>query len=321
MRIKDIGLCAGVTLIVGLVSVLSSSAASSGLAAKVNGVSIKTISLDAAVDNFIQNRKMLGMDVKDEDKDKLRKAILEELISAELLYQEGKKAKLGDLTKEINEQLENIKKGFKSEEEFKKILKDRGISEKDLKEDIKKGVYIKTFLDRDIYSKITISEDEKKAEYEKNKDKLDVPEQVGASHILIRVGKDASDADKQNARRKIEDLGKRALSGEDFAKLARENSEDGSAPAGGDLGYFSKGQMVKPFEEAVFGMEIGGISDVIETQFGYHIAKLTGRTPAHKLGYEEIESDIARFLVNKHREIKVRELVDGLKEKAKIERY
>lgn len=321
MRIKDIGFCVVAVLILGLALVLSSSAASSELAAKVNGVSIKNITLDTAVDNFIENRKMLGMGVKDEDKPQLRKVILEELISAELLYQESQKAGLGDLTKEVAAQFENIKKGFKTEAEFKKILKDRGISEKTLKNDIKKGVYIKAFLDKNIYSGIAVSEDEKKQEYEKNKDKLDMPERLRASHILIRVNKDASDADKENAKTKITSLRERALSGEDFAILARENSQDTSASAGGDIGYFAKGEMVEPFEKAAFDMEVGGISNVVETSFGYHLIKLTDKTAAHKLSYEEVEADIARFLMNKKRDTKTKEFIDVLKAKAKMEVY
>jgi peptidyl-prolyl cis-trans isomerase C len=301
--------------------IVSSEAASPKFAAKVNGVGIRAVTLDAAINNFVENQKMLGVDVKEEDKEKLKKDILEELVSAELLYQESKRASLGDLSKEINDQFENIKKGFKSEEEFSKVLKDRGITEKDLKEDIEKGIYIKTFLEKDVYANIAVSDEEKKSEYENNKDKLDVPEQVKASHILIRVVQDAGDSDKAKAKEKIDALRQRALSGEDFAKLATENSEDGSAPTGGDLGYFGKGNMIKPFEDAAFSLEVGQVSPVVETQFGYHLIKVTDKKPAHKLSYEEVEEGLTKFLINRHREEKLRELVDSLRQKAKIEKF
>jgi peptidyl-prolyl cis-trans isomerase C len=301
--------------------IASCEAASSKFVAKVNGVGIKNLTLDAAISNFIENQKMMGVDVKEEEKDELRRDILEELISAELLYQESKRAGLGDLSKEIKDQFEKIKKGFASEEEFKKVLKEKGVTEKDLKEDVEKGVYIKTFLEKNVYVDIEVSEEEKKQEYERHKDKLDVPEKISASHILIKVANDAKDEDKQKAKEKIETLRQRVLAGEDFAKLARDNSEDGSAPAGGDLGYFGRGEMVKPFEDAAFGLEIGQISPVVETEFGYHIVKLSDRTPAHKLSYEEVEAGLTRFLINKHREERLNELVDGLREKAKIEKF
>ena len=300
---------------------LSTSAASSKYVAKVNNVGIKSISLESAMNNFIENQKMLGVNVKKEDKDKLRRQILDQLIAAELLYQQSKKAGLGDLSKETDKQFEAIKKGFPSEGEFKKLLKERGITIKDLKEDIKKGVYIKAFLNKDVYKNIKVTEEEKKNEYEKNKDRLNIPERVKASQILIRVKPDASDKDKAAARKKIEELRKRALSGEDFAELAKKNSEDVSSSQGGDLGYFKRGDMVKPFEEAAFALKKGKISDVVETKFGYHIIKVTDKKTAHKLTYAEVQKDIERFLLNKRRKTAIDKFVENLKKKAKIVVY
>jgi peptidyl-prolyl cis-trans isomerase C len=305
-----------------LFSVVSSNAASQkeGFAAKVNGAGIKKATLDAAINNFIENQKMFGTTVKDEEKDKLKNDILNELVSAELLYQASQKAGLGDLSKDVDSQLENIKKGFGSDQEFQKVLKERGIEAKDLKEDIKKGVSINAYLEKNIFSKLSpVTEDEKKQEYEANKDKLNVPDEVKASHILIKVGEKATPEEKQKAKEKIEALRTRAMSGEDFAKLAKENSEDGSAPNGGDLGYFRKGQMVKPFEDAAFGLEKDQISPVVETQFGYHVIKVTDKKAAHVLTYEEVSKDIEKFLINNRKRDEVNKTVEALKKKAKIE--
>ncbi|MBU0758830.1 MAG: peptidylprolyl isomerase [Candidatus Omnitrophica bacterium] len=318
MRGRNVGLLAAVGVICAFVWAVSVNAASSKSVAKVNGEAINEKTLDAAMANFIENQKMFGHEIKEEDKSELRANILQELISAELIYQESKKAKLRDIGKEVDDQFENIKKGLGSDEEFKKVLEDRGIIEKDLKEDIKKGISIKKFLDEKVYSDIKVSEEEKKEEYEKNKDRLDVPEQVKASHILVRVKEDASDEDKKAAREKIGELRKRVASGEDFAEVAKENSEDGSAPRGGDLGYFGRGQMVKPFEDAAFSMEIGDISPVVETQFGCHILKVTDKKAPHLLTYAEVEKEIVAFLLNKHKKEKLDSLIEDLKKKAKI---
>ena len=301
--------------------IVSSSGASSKYAAKVNGAKIKTATLDAAVGNIIEEQKMAGVEIKEQDKDALRKGILEELVSAELLYQESKKAEIGDLNEEAKEQFENIKKGFASEKEFKDLLKERKISEKDLMEDIKKGLSIKSFLEKGVYSDIVVSETDKRNEYESKKDKLAVPEQVGASHVLIRVEPDAGEEDKENAKAQIDGIRQRALAGEDFAELAKENSQDGSAPNGGDLGYFGRGAMVKPFEDAAFSLEVGQISEVVETQFGYHIIKVTDKQSARTLTYEEVESDIGMFLLNQRRGEVLNKLIDELRSNAKIEVY
>ena len=110
-----------------------------------------------------------------------------------------------------------------------------------------------------------------------------------------------------------------AMSGEDFAKLAKENSEDGSASNGGDLSYFRKGQMVKPFEDAAFGLEKDQISPVVETQFGYHVIKVTDKKAAHTLTYDEVSKDIEKFLINNRKRDEVNKTVEALKKKAKIE--
>src|SRR5262249_26857140 len=101
------------------------------------------------------------------------------------------------------------------------------------------------------------------------------PEQVRARHILVKVDGGASDAVKAAARKKAEDLLKRVRAGEDFATLAKKNSDDsGSADKGGDLGVFPHGKMVPAFDTAVFALEPGAVSEVVETPFGFHIIKL-----------------------------------------------
>ncbi len=322
MRIRNNWFIAVAVVALTLSCVVSSNAAAQkeGFAAKVNGAKIKTSTLDAAVNNYIENQKMFGVTVKDEEKDKLKKDILNELVSAELLYQASQKADIGDLSKEVDSQLENIKKGFGADQEFQKVLKERGIEIKDLKEDIKKGSYINAYLEKEVFSKLSpVTEDEKKQEYETNKDKLNVPDEVKASHILIKVGEKATAEEKQKSKEKIEALRVRAMSGEDFVKLAKENSEDASSSNGGDLGYFKKGDMVKPFEDAAFGLEKDQISPAIETQFGYHVIKVTDKKAAHTLTYEEVSEDIAKFLLNKRKRDEVNKTVDALRKNAKIE--
>lgn len=322
MNVRKVWFAAAIVIILALFCAISSNAASQkeGFAAKVNGVGIKESTLNTAVTNFIENQKMYGATVKDEEKDKLKKDILNELVSAELLYQASQKAGIGDLSKDVDTQVESIKKGFGSDEEFQKVLKERGIEMKDLKEDVKKGIYINAYLEKEIFSKLSpVTDEDKKKEYETNKDKLSVPDEVKASHILVKVGEKATPEEKQKAKEKIDALRARAMSGEDFAKLAKENSEDSSAANGGDLNYFRKGEMVKPFEDAAFGLEKGQISPVIETQFGYHVIKVTDKKAAHTLAYEEVAADIEKFLMNKRNRVEVNKTVEDLKKNAKIE--
>jgi peptidyl-prolyl cis-trans isomerase D len=122
-----------------------------------------------------------------------------------------------------------------------------------------------------------------------------IPEQRRASHILIKTQEGADDAAYQAARQRAVDALQRVRGGEDFAEVAREVSEDTSAANGGDLGFFQKGVMAIPFEEAVWAMDqIGSISDVVQTQFGYHVILLTDIQEAHVKSFEEAREEIQR---------------------------
>lgn len=136
--------------------------------------------------------------------------------------------------------------------------------------------------------------DEVKKYYEDNQFRYtDLEEQVRARHILIKADKDADQSKKDAAKAKIEDILKRVRDGEDFAALAKEFSEDpGSGMKGGDLGYNPRGRMVPEFDKVMFALKLGDISDVVETQYGYHIIKVEG-TRKGNVSLEEATPEIA----------------------------
>ena len=154
--------------------------------------------------------------------------------------------------------------------------------------------------------------------YDKNPDKFKQPESVRASHILI-LTKKADEAAKKAARAKIDGVLKRVKAGEDFAALAKENSEDGSAAQGGDLGFFPRGQMVPAFDQAAFALKPGEISDVVTSQFGYHIIKLTEKKAASVVPLEQVKPRVLEFLTNQKKQQRVDGFINEAKEKAKIE--
>lgn len=146
----------------------------------------------------------------------------------------------------------------------------------------------------DLAAQMTVTPDEVKQVYETNKRQYTTQEERQASHILIAVKPDASAADKAAAKQKAEEiLAKARAHPDDFAALAKEYSQDpGSAAQGGELGSFARGSMVKPFEDAVFGAKVGDIVGPVETNFGYHVIKVTGITPAHVQSLDEVKARI-----------------------------
>ncbi|HLX27086.1 MAG TPA: SurA N-terminal domain-containing protein [Casimicrobiaceae bacterium] len=151
-----------------------------------------------------------------------------------------------------------------------------------------------------IADKIKVDPAEVKQAYEANAKQYTTAEERRASHILIAVKKDASQAEKDAAKKKATEIASMARAKPDsFAELAKQYSQDpGSAAQGGDLGSFARGAMVKPFEDAVFTAKVGDIIGPIETDFGYHVIKVTGITPPHVQSFDEvkgrIEADLRR---------------------------
>ena len=168
-------------------------------------------------------------------------------------------------------------------------------------------------LDLDSVKKsITVNEEELKSYYEQNVARLSGKEERRASHILINAPKDMPAADRAKAREKAQALLAQVRKAPDsFADVARKNSQDaGSAPGGGDLDFFGRGAMVKPFEDAAFGMRKGDISDLVESDFGYHIIKLVDIKAPKKKTFEEVKPTIEADLRSQQAQRKFAELAD-----------
>ncbi|WP_141630333.1 peptidylprolyl isomerase, partial [Melaminivora alkalimesophila] len=169
-------------------------------------------------------------------------------------------------------------------------------------------------LDLDaVKSGITLSEDDLRTYYKENLSRLAGQEERRASHILINAPKDAPAAERAQARERAEQLLAELREAPDrFAELARKNSQDpGSAEAGGDLGFFGRGAMVKPFEDATFGLAKGEISDVVETDFGYHIIRLTDVKAPKEPSFEELRPTLEADLLQQQAQRKFAEMAES----------
>jgi peptidyl-prolyl cis-trans isomerase C len=180
---------------------------------------------------------------------------------------------------------------------------------------------IQQFIDAHIAQKATVSDQEIKTFYESRPALFKQPEQVRASHILIKVEPQADESHKTAARKKIQKIQQRLQKGEDLAALAQEFSQCPSSAKGGDLGYFRRGQMVKPFEEAAFALKPGEVSDVVETKFGYHLIKVIEKKSETTIAFEDIKDRLEQYLKQEKVQKEVSLYAQKLKEKAKVERF
>jgi peptidyl-prolyl cis-trans isomerase C len=209
-------------------------------------------------------------------------------------------------------------------EQFKTAVEAQGSNFEDAKNDFARGMGYMKLMEPTLSEAVKVSDEEAKQYYDSHLTNFAIPEQIRASHILAKTQSDDPNTDpnqaKAAAKEKIEKLYKHVKDGGDFAVIARENSEDsGSASKGGDLGFFSRGQMVSPFEQAAFAMKVGDISGIVESQFGYHIIKVTDHKDAGTTPFEEVKAQIVEGLAKQKRQAAIRQYVQALKEKAKIE--
>jgi peptidyl-prolyl cis-trans isomerase C len=294
---------------------------SGGKVAVINGVVITQAHFDKELKVHLERVSRQGKQISEEQITALKKDVLDGLIEREVLYQESQKAGIKIDEQKVNDQMAGIRKRFPKEEEFKKALASMGLTEEEVRTQIQRGLSIRGLIDQKVANKIVVTDEETKAYYDGNPQFFKQPEQVKASHILIKVEPTADDATKAAARKKIEDIRKKLTDGGDFAELAKEYSEGPSAPKGGDLGYFRRGQMVKAFDDTAFSMKINEVSGLVETRFGYHLIKVYDKKPEQTLAYAEVKDKIAQRLKQEKIEKGASAYVENLKKDAKIEKF
>ena len=290
-------------------------------AAIVNGAVITTRELDRAVQGIQRSLLRAGRVVSPGKLGELRKRVLENLIEQELLFQESQKNGVKIEKARVNAEVERLRKQFPSKEAFEKGLKEVNLSESELRFYITRQLTIQKFIDKEFVEKIKISEQMLKDYYDNHKNFFKKPEQVRASHILVKIDPKADESQKAQARKKLETIKERVEKGEDFNALAREYSQAPSASKGGDLGYFSRGRMVKSFEDAAFSLKPGEVSDIVETRYGYHLIKVTDRKPPSMMAYLDVKEKIRQHLKDMTLRREEKQFMHELKAKSKIERF
>ena len=289
--------------------------------AVVNGVNIASKDFNQALNYYLQMVAQRGQQIPESQMPEIKNAILENLIITELLFQESKQKGIQVNAEDVTKQLQSIKQQVPSEAEFKKLLGENQITESDLRLQIERDMAIQQLINKEVAQKVMISDEESKTYYDTHPQSFVQPEQVRASHILIKVDADATEAQKTEARKKITAIQQKLKKGEDFASLAENYSEDTTSKKGGDLGYFGRGQMVEPFEEAAFSLKPNEISDIVETQYGYHLIKVVDKKPEAKLTYAEVKDRLDQYLKQQKLQSAEKLYIDNLRKNAAVEKF
>ncbi len=289
--------------------------------AEINGVVISRDQFEKELNIHLDRVAKQGRQMSDAETATLKKNILEGLIEREVLYQESRKTGIEVKDQQVDQQLATIKQRFPSVAEFNNAVRKMNLTEAEVKLQIARGLAIRELIDKQVASKIVITDAECKDYYNDNPQLFNQPEQVKASHILIKVDAGADEAKKAESLQKIKDIQQKINDGGDFAELAKKHSEGPSNTRGGDLGYFRRGQMVKPFEETAFSMKANEVSDIVETRFGYHLIKVHDKKPAQKLAYAEVKDKLNQRIKQEKVEKEANQYINQLKGDADIKKY
>jgi len=259
----------------------------------------------------------------------LREQSVEQTIRRILLDEKVKQANIVITDEQVTSMIEEIATSQKEPltiEEFKKKMAEYGQSFDEVKMEIREGLARNQFMDAQWAGKINVTEEDAQKYYNENLKFFDKPELARVSHILIKPefidpnsdpNADPNEA-KAIARKKAEDLLKQIEDGADFAELAKSHSNCPMAPQGGDLGLFPRGEMDPAFENAAFELGIGQISGVVETQYGYHIIKVTEHKDASTTSFEQAKDDIIKQLTQTKQSEIAEEYIASLRADANI---
>ncbi|AJE03954.1 peptidylprolyl isomerase [Geobacter pickeringii] len=287
--------------------------------ATVNGVDITRADLERAKKVLLSQNRMEMQPMNAEMTKRVEEAALQQLIAKELLYQAGRKLEIKDMDKQVQDRVAQSKARFPSPAEYEKTLKEMNMNDKDVETFAREDLVIGNLVEKEIASKITVSDEEAKKFYDENLDKFKQPETVRASHILVGADAKATAEEKKKAKEKAEAILKKLKEGADFAETAKKESSCPSSAQGGDLGVFGKGQMVPEFEKSAFSLKPGETSGVVETQFGYHIIKLAEKHDAETTKFDDVKERLAQYLKNQKVQKGIGDYVEELKKKGKVE--
>ncbi len=239
------------------------------------------------------------------------------LINTKLIFQKATSAGMKATSAEIQAELQRIEKSFRNDAEMNKALADQNMDRTALEKNVSENLTASKYVDATLKSKVAVTPEELEKYYSANKEEFRHPDVVQTSHILIKAAADTQEQDAI-AKKRAEALLARVQKGEDFAKLARENSVDPSASQGGDIGYTSREGLAPEYADAAFSLPVGTAA-IVKTQAGYHVLKVVDRKKEGLFALEEIKPQLAERLKNEKYRQELDKLVNQLREKANIE--
>ena len=212
-----------------------------------------------------------------------------------------------------------MRKSFATEDAFRQALLLQGLTPEQLREVTRRGMQARKMIDAEITSKVAVQDAEVDAFYKSNIDRFKQGDTVRVSHIYFAVPPDAPATQKNQARAAAQETLRQLKAGADFAKLAREQSDDPSAENGGELPFFGRGDLPPDFENVAFGLKVGATSDVVELATGLHIVKLHETRGPRTAPLAEVRENLKQFLLQEQHQTRLDQLMGQIKARTKIQ--
>ncbi len=248
-----------------------------------------------------------------------QEAVLQNFIDEKIITYYARFKNLSVTQTEIDQAIERVKTQNKmTDETLKMTLKQQGTSLEKYRETLEKQLLIQKVSGVEV-PPVPATQKEVEEYYNRHRERFVKSGRIRASHIVLLATEDSGEGEVEQAREKIEKIMDELRNGTDFAETAATYSQDGSAKKGGDLGWFSRGEMLQDFEDKAFALDVGEIGGPVHTQFGFHIIKVTDKEKAALLPLDEVSKEIGQKLQNDSYQVRRRAWMERLREQSYIE--
>jgi peptidyl-prolyl cis-trans isomerase C len=267
------------------------------IAVSVDGKVLKKTQLEKQINDVLKAYKdQIPKDKIKEARVSIKTQIVNNFIIRTVLDNEIENRKITAEDKEVQEVVDDIKANIEPGQDFEEFLKANKMNLEELKKNIASDIKIKKMITLELKGKEKPTRGEIRKFYNENKEKFTIPESVHLRHILVAINEKDDDKIKAEKKEKIENIRQQIEDGADFAEVAKNNSDCPTKESGGDLGSISRGQTVKPFEDAAFSQKIKVLGPVVSTEYGYHIIEVLERNPEKIISLDEVREKISEYL-------------------------
>jgi len=294
--------------------------AQSILAARVNGTGIPQEQLERSFDEDLRKRKLQLLQIRNPERVKqMKRAVLDRLIEQELFWQQAQVAGTVASPQEVEQAFQSTLAQFKTREAFERRLLVEGYTPESYRVLVRKQVSATKYANSVGAKGSAVSDQEVRQFYLENPDKFKRAQQVRAREIVIKVAAAANEAARAAGRARAEQVLKAARGGEAFDQLARQHSEAPTRQWGGEMEPFSRGQLAKPIEDAVFALAAGEVSGVVVTPEGFHILKVEAIEPEVIVNEEQARAPIRTYLEQRKADAAIEKEAERLRNTGKVE--